>query len=160
MTAASAKAKANAMIKSQAFKSKGVASLSRRERLGSQSSPAGDYGDDGNFAFDTYEDPSARSVVSVKARQSKASGGKGLFRYGGGRGGGGSAGLNSTSEEKRMPSKNQPPPRHVEKAGDGNGGQLPSSPTSSGGVSIAGTITNTPPSTTSAAASKKPSSPS
>jgi hypothetical protein len=34
MTAASAKAKANAMIKSQAFKSKGVASLSRRERLG------------------------------------------------------------------------------------------------------------------------------
>ena len=162
MTAASAKAKANAMIKSQAFKSKGVASLSRRERLGSQSSPAGDDGDDGNFAFDTDEDPSARSVVSVKARQSKASGGKGLFRYGGGRGGGGSgsAGLNSTSEEKRMPSKNQPPPRHVEKAGDGNGGQLPSSPTSSGGVSIAGTITNTPPSTTSAAAAKKPSSPS
>lgn len=146
--AASAKSKPISVLKSQAFKAKGAALLIKRDHSENPSSPVEDDEDGGNFAFGKDDDPSARSVVSVRAIQSKGYG-KGLFRYGGsGAGGGGGAGHRSNSDEKKTSTK-----KVVTQQTE------PISPTSSGGVSIAGTITNTPPSTASVAA-KKPSSPS
>ena len=153
VTAAAAKS-TSPMFKSQAFKTKGADSLNRRERLGGASSPRSrdDDNEDGNFAF-SNEDPSARSVVSVKARQSKSSAGKGLFRYGG---------QKNSGDEKKTAKKQA---HHMVKVseeslpagGDGEGG-LEMSPTSSGSASIADTITNTPPLTASGV--KKTPSPS